>query len=465
MTRADAGQEARVGGLLPHREELDELLRLALPVVAVQVGMMLMGVVDTIMVGQVSPEDLAGVALGNIYFFGSCVFGMGLLFSLDPVVSQAVGAGDREAMARGVQRGLIMAVGLGVLASGLLTLAGPVLTVLRQPPEVVPLAAGYAWASIAGVLPLYGFLVLRQTLQAQGTVLPIVAAMGMANVANVGFNWVLVYGNLGMPELGAVGSGWASSLSRTLLAVGVLAVSWPLLHDLVRPFRVQALRWRPIRRMLSLGAPIGAQMAMEYGAFGTAGLAMGLLGTVAVAGHQVALNLSALTFMVPLGVSQATAVLVGRGVGAEDPPRARRAAAGGLVVGAGFMVGTMVLFLLFPESLARIYSEDAPVVALAAGLLPIAALFQVFDGIQVVGTGVLRGIGDTRAPMILNMIGFWVLGIPLGIGLAFGAGMGPQGMWWGLAAGLMAVAILILVRIRVRLSGVLERIEMDDDDA
>jgi MATE family multidrug resistance protein len=329
--------------------------------------------------------------------------------------------------------------------------------------EVAPLAAGYAWATIPGVLPFYAFLVLRQTLQAQGTVLPIVAAMALANVANVGFNWVLVYGNLGMPGLGAVGSGWASSLSRTLLALGVLAAAWPRLEDLLRPLRREALRWPPIRRMLGLGAPIGAQMAMEYGAFGTAGLAMGLLGTVAVAGHQVALNLSALTFMVPLGISQATAVLVGRGVGRGDPPRARRAAVGGLLVGAGFMMGTMVLFLLFPEPLARIYSDDAPVVALAASLLPIAALFQVFDGIQVVGTGVLRGVGDTRAPMLLNLLGFWVLGIPLGLALAYGARLGPRGMWWGLAAGLMAVAVLLLARIRSRLAGDLERLEVEDE--
>jgi MATE family multidrug resistance protein len=322
---------------LPRGDELGELLRLALPVAAVQVGMMLMGVVDTIMVGHVSPEDLAGVALGNIYFFACAVFGMGLLFSLDPVVSQAVGAGDQEAMARGVQRGMILALVLSGAAAVLLQYAEPVLVFARQPAEVIPLAAGYARATVPGILPFYLFLVFRQTLQAQGRVFPILVAMVVANVANVFFNWVLVFGNLGLPALGAVGSGWASSLSRTVMAAGLLVIAWSLLHPQLHPIRPQAFRWRPLARMLRIGVPIGAQMGMEYGAFGLAGVLMGVLGTISMAGHQIALNLSALTFMVPLGVSQATAVLVGRGVGASDPDRSRRAAVGGLMVGAGFM--------------------------------------------------------------------------------------------------------------------------------
>jgi MATE family multidrug resistance protein len=426
--------------------------------------MMLMGVVDTIMVGHVSPQDLAAVALGNIYFFACAVFGMGLLFSLDPVVSQAVGAGDREAMARGVQRGLVLALGL-TLAAGLLLLAAePVLVMLRQPPEVIPRAAGYARATIPGVLPFYVFVVLRQTLQARGHVLPILAAMVVANLGNVLFNWILVYGNLGAPALGAVGSGWASSLSRTVMAASLLAVSWPLLRHQLLPFRPEALRRRPLVRMLRLGMPIGAQMGLEYGAFGLAGVLMGLLGTISVAGHQIALNLAALTFMVPLGISQATAVLVGRGVGASDPDRARRAAMGGLAVGAGFMALTMALFLAIPEPLARIYSSDAPVVALAAALLPIAALFQVFDGIQVVALGVLRGVGDTRVPMLLNLLGFWLAGLPVGIVLAFRGGMGPQGLWWGLALGLALVAVLLVTRIRGRLAGELTRFDTGEED-
>ncbi|HSG50093.1 MAG TPA: MATE family efflux transporter [Longimicrobiales bacterium] len=449
---------------LPRREELSELLRLALPVAAVQVGMMLMGVVDTIMVGHVSPADLAAVALGNIYFFACAVFGMGLLFSLDPVVSQAVGAGDEEAMARGVQRGLLLALGLTVVAGILLLAAEPVLVVLRQPAEVIPKAAGYALATIPGVLPFYLFVVLRQTLQARGHVLPILSAMVVANLANVLFNWILVYGNLGAPAMGAVGSGWASSLSRAVMAAGLLVISWSLLRDQLLPFRPQVLRWAPLSRMLRMGAPIGAQMGMEYGAFGLAGILMGVLGTVSVAGHQIALNLAALTFMVPLGVSQATAVLVGRGVGALDPDRSRRAAAGGLLVGAGFMVVTMVVFFLAPGPLARIYSSDPAVVALAASLLPIAALFQVFDGIQVVSLGVLRGVGDTRVPMLMNLLGFWLAGLPVGVLLAFRGGMGPRGLWWGLALGLAVVAVLLVLRIRRRLAGELERFDTGDEE-
>ena len=195
-------------------------------------------------------------------------------------------------------------------------------------------------------------------------------------------------------------------------------------------------------RMLRLGSPIGVQMSMEYGAFGITGIFMGILGTVAVAGHQIALNLASLTFMVPLGISQATAVLVGRGVGAGDPDRARRAAVGGLLVGGAFMCVTMMVFLLAPEGLARIYSGDAPVVALAAALLPIAGVFQVVDGIQVVAAGVLRGVGDTTVPMFLNLLGFWVLGIPTGT----------------------ALAGLLLLRIRRRLRGELLRLEVDPGD-
>jgi MATE family multidrug resistance protein len=204
---------------------------------------------------------------------------------------------------------------------------------------------------------------------------------------------------------------------------------------------------------------------LEFGAFAVIGVCMGMIGTVAMASHQVALNLASLTFMVPLGVAQASSVLVGRAVGRGDPEGARRAAGAGLVVGAGFMLLTAVVFLSIPGVLARVYSPDPAVVALAALLLPVAGVFQVFDGLQVVATSVLRGIGDTRLPTLLHVAGFWVVGLPVSLTLGFGLGGGPVGLWGGLAAGLGVVAALLLIRVERRFSGDLARLSVEDSQA
>lgn len=454
-----------VRALVPSRRDVGSVLALALPVAGVQVGMMLMGVVDTVMVGRVSAEDLAGVALGNVYFFAVTCFGMGVLMGLDPVISQALGAGDSGAVGRGVQRGLVLSVALTLLASVLTLPAQPLFQAARQPEDVIPLAAGYALACVPGILPYFAFMVLRQTLQAMGRMRPIIVTIIVANLANVFFNWVLVFGNLGFPALGAVGSGWASSASRWLMGVVLLGAGWPLLRTYLRPLRRESLAPLPLARMVGLGAPIGVQVLLEFGAFGAAGLLMGLMGAVAVAAHQIALNLASLTFMVPLGVAQATAVLVGRAVGRGDPGEARRMAGGGILMGAGFMATTALAFLLFPGFWGRLYTPDLEVVALVTTLLPIAGLFQVMDGLQVVSSGSLRGVGDTRVPMILNLVGFWILGMPVAGVLAFRAGLGPAGLWWGLAAGLGAVALLLLLRVRARFGRDLVRVVVEGGEA
>jgi MATE family multidrug resistance protein len=457
------GKGFRVSHFIPHRKELRSVFALALPVAAVQVGMMFMGVVDTIMVGHYAARDLAAVALGNMYFFSCVVFPLGLLMALDPVISQAVGAGDREAVRRGLQRGMGLGVLLGVPAALLLAPGDPLLRLLNQPAEVVPVAAGYARAAIPGVFPFLGFIVFRQTLQAMGRVAPIVVTILVANLLNFLFNWVLIFGRLGFPQMGAVGSGWASSLSRWIMFLGLLGLSWPLLKGYLLPIRRDAFVLKPLLRMVRLGSPIGIQMTLEYGAFGTTGILMGWLGTVAMAGHQVALNLASLTFMVPLGISQASAVLVGQGVGREDPPGARRAAGAGLLLGVTFMSFTALMFLFFPGPLARVYTEEHAVLALAITLLPLAGVFQVFDGLQVVASGVLRGVGDTRTPMLLNLLGFWCIGMPVGLWMAFKEGLGPVGLWWGLVFGLAAVSVLLLLRVRTHLGRHLTRIIIDEE--
>ncbi len=448
---------------LPRRNELRELVELALPVVTVQVGAMMLGVVDSLMVGRISAVDLAAIALGNVYWFTCVIFGMGVLFALDPVIAQSVGAGDEEGVARGLQRGILVAVGLTVLTSVLLLPAGAVLTWARQPEEVVPVAAGYVLASIPGVLPFFLFLAFRQTLQSLGRMAPVVWTIVFGNVANVALNWVFIFGNLGVPRLGAVGSGWASTGARFLMAGFILAGAWPILRGYLIPYRPAALRRGPLLGFLRIGTPIGLQMTFEFGAFGAAGLAIGWLGTIAVAGHQIALNISALTFMVPAGVGQATAVLVGRAVGRGDPAGARRAGVGGLLLGVGFMCGTAMVFTAVPELLAGLYTPEVAVVALAASLLPIAGLFQVFDGIQVVAASILRGVGDTRVPMLMNLFGFLVIGLPVGLLLTFKGGLGARGIWWGLALGLALVSVLLLLRMRLRMGRELRRIVLDDE--
>jgi MATE family multidrug resistance protein len=424
------------------------MVRLAVPVVTVQVGMMAMGVVDTIMVGHISAQALAAVALGNLYFFSLAVFAMGTLMVLDPVVAQAVGAGDRPAIARAVQRGVLMAGLLTLPATLLLTVAAPIFALARQPAEVVPLAAAYALRSVPGTFPFLLFIVFRQSLQAMRRTGPIVTAIVAANLANAALNWVLIFGHLGFPAMGVVGSAWATSVSREL---------GPLLW----PFRREVWALTPLGRMLRLGLPIGAQHLLEFGAFALVALMMGWLGTRQMAGHQIAINLAALTFMVPLGVGDAASVLVGQAVGRGDPGGTRGAARAALACGATFMATTAGLFLLFPEPLARLYSRDLEVVAIAAALIPIAGVFQVFDGLQVVAAGILRGVGDTRGPMLINLLGYWVLGLPLSVYLGFVAGRGPVGLWWGLVLGLGVVAISLLIRVRIRLARTHSRVVID----
>jgi len=432
-----------------HAREWRVLLSIALPVVGVQVGLMLMGVVDTLMVGRVSAAALAAVAIGNLYVFTLLVVAMGTLMALDPLISQAVGAGDDHAVTTAIQRGLVLALLLGVVTMLLMVPATPLLRLFRQPAEVVPDAARYCHISAAGVVPFLLFVVFRQSLQAIGRLAPIVWAIVGANLLNAAANWVLIYGKLGAPALGVTGSAIATVIARWAMFLMLLGFAWRALRPHVVSIDAAALAPRPLRRMLALGLPIGLQQFLEVSAFAAVGLLMGTFGAVQVASHQIALNMAALTFMVPLGVSAAAAVRVGHAVGAGDAPRSRRAARLSYLMGAGFMSATAVIFLALPVPLARLYTSDPAVIGIAASLIPIAGVFQIFDGLQAVGAGVLRGLGDTRVPLGAMLSGYWLAGIPVSVVLGFRTELGPQGLWWGFVAGLASVAIFLLWRVRV----------------
>ncbi len=446
----------------PRRADFAALLRLAGPLVLIQVGTMLMGVIDTMMVGRVSPAALASVALGNMYFFAISIFGMGVLFALDPIVAQALGAGDELAVRRGLQRGLVLSLVLTLPITLVLLTVEPVLVLVGQPVEVIPDAAGYVHRNALSVWPFYVFVALRQTLQAHHRIWPIGMTILIANVVNAGLNYIWIFGHLGFDAMGVIGSAWATTVSRWLMAVLLLALGWRTLRPYLRERAPNLLDAKPLGRMLALGFPIGAQMMLEGGAFNIVALLMGWLGVVQVAAHQIALNFASLTFMVPLGVSAAAAVIVGHAVGRGDPEGVRRSTLASLAVGAGFMLCTAVLLVSAPHFLAGLYTPDAVVLALAAVLLPIAGVFQVFDGLQVVAIGLLRGLGDTRMPMIVNVIGFWCIGIPVSLWLGFGLDYGAVGLWWGLVVGLGVVAVFLIVRVRQREHHGLTRLIIDE---
>lgn len=443
------------------RQELTATLRLAVPVVVVQVGLMAMGVVDTMMVGRVSPQAIAAVALGNIYVVTVAMLGAGILMVLDPLVAQAVGAGDPPGVTRAVQRGLVLAVIMSLPGSLVLLPAEPLLYFLRQSPDVVPLAATYVRIAATSILPFLLFVVFRQTLQALHVLAPLVWVIVGANIANAVLDYVLIFGKLGFPAMGVAGASWATAIGRWLMALGLLALAWRRLRPLLVPWRPESLELRPLLRMAAIGAPIGMQIQLEYGVFAVVGLILGNLGAVQMAGHQIALNIASLTYMMPLGVSAAAAILVGHAIGRGDAAEARVAARAGLIIGVGVMALNAIVFLLFPQLVARAYTTDAAVIAVAAALIPLAGVFQVFDGTQVVSIGILRGTGDTRMPMLVNLLGYWLFGLPVGAWLGLHLGWGPRGLWWGLVVGLAAVALVLLARVRYRLAGAIRRLEVD----
>jgi MATE family multidrug resistance protein len=290
---------------------------------------------------------------------------------------------------------------------------------------------------------------------------PIVLTIVVVNLFNLVADWVLVFGVGPFPQLGPMGSAWATTAARTLLFVVLFVVAHKELGPLLNRLDRDAFRIGPLWRVIRLGTPIGFQVQLEIIAFAVIALLMGGFGTLQMAAHQVAINLASLTFMVPLGVGSAAAVRVGQAIGIGDSNAARRAAAASVVIGAGFMSLMAALFIGAPRLLATAYTSVEEVVALAALLIPIAGYFQIFDGLQVVSAGVLRGAGDTRAPLVVNILGFWFIGLPTSLFLGFRLGFGPQGLWWGFVAGLGAVAVFLLARIAWKFRGDIARVEVE----
>jgi len=429
----------------PVRREVRRLTQLATPVALTQLSAMLLWTVDLLMVGRLGVTSLNAVSLGRLWVMGTTVVAMGLVFGVDPIASQAHGARDRTRLSRALLHVVAVALGSSLPLAGLFLLTGKVLVAFGQDPATAALAHRYVVVQIPG-LPFYMlFVALKQYLQARGIVRPAMWVSFAGNAFNAVVNGILIFGLFGAPALGAVGAGVATAATSVVLAGGLLLV--------MRRARLQrgsatVLDPRQVRRgelaeVLRLGAPVSLQLLFEYWAFAFATLLAGRLGAIDLAAHSIALNLASVSYMVPLGISLGATTRVGNRIGARDPAGARRAAWVALGLGAGVMSVFALLFVLGRRAVPAAFGAGAEVVARTAAILPIVAAFELFDGIQVVGGGILRGMGRTRPAALFNLIGYYVLGMPLALWLGRSDALGLAGIWWGLAAGLFTVAVCV----------------------
>jgi MATE family multidrug resistance protein len=425
------------------------LLALAVPSTIAQLGAMLLMVVDVLMLGRVGVEALDAASLGRVWALGTMIGAMGLVFGIDPVATQAWGSGNRRRYEGALGSGIAVALLTSLPVGALWLVTGPSLRLLGQDPALTAGATRFVLAQLPGLPFLLVFYATKQYLQARGSVLPAMWVTLVGNAVNVALNWILIFGRWGIPALGIVGSGLATSLTHAFLAGALLAwMRWRRDPTEWRGAWERGRRRRELVEVLGHGWPVATQLMLEVWTFQAATLFAGRLGAVALAAHTAAISLASVTFTVPFGVSLAAVVRVGNLVGARARRDAQRAAWVALAAGAGVMMLAAMGFWFGRNDLPLLFSADPAVVAAAAAILPIAAAFQVFDGLQVVGCGILRGMGQTRPAAIFNVLGYYGLALPLAWWLGFRMKLGLPGIWWGLALGLASVALLLLAWIR-----------------
>jgi len=431
------------------------MLRMAVPLALAELGWMAMGLEDTIMAGRLGAAALGAGSLGAMLFYPIAICGTGFLLGMDTLVAQAHGAEDAADCRRTLVNGVWLSLALAPFLAVAILLLIPLLRATGTNPNVMALFDPFLKALAWGLPPLLFYAAFRRYLQAINVVKPVTFALVSANVVNVLGNWVLMYGHWGAPRMGLEGSGWSTTIARCYMAAVLLAaIVW---HERRAGNILLAASWRPsldrIRRLAGLGMPAAMQILFEGVVFGLVSVFAAHLDEASLAAHSIAINVASTTYMVPLGISSAAAVRVGQAYGAGD---ARGAATRGwtaILLGALFMGGAGVALGAAPRWIVRIYTDDAAVIAGGAVLLRIAALFQLFDGLQVVATGALRGLGDTRTPMLAHLAGYWVLGLPVSYLLCFRFEWGAAGIWAGLSAALILIGSMLLIAWRWRALG------------
>jgi MATE family multidrug resistance protein len=448
--------------------ELSALVRLAAPLAFAQVGQMAMGFVDVAIVGRLGAVPLAAVGVGNGIFFTIAFVGVGVMLGLDPLIAQAVGAKEEIRARRLLWQGMWLALAAGALLSLPIAALTSGLEVFGVPSDVARETTAYTLVRLPSMVPLLAYTGVRSYLQAHRHTLVLVVAVVAANIANFALDWVFVFGGSATPWAGRA-LAWIPSMGAAGAALATVFCSF--LQLAVAAWGVRALRVSPLpssirkidrsefRLAIRIGAPVGLQMGAEVSAFALAGLLAARIGAVAAAAHQIALTLASATFCAAVGVASAGAVRVGHAIGAGDGPRTRRAGMLAFAVGATWMALCALGFLAWPRSLASLLTDAPEILAEAVPLLAVAAAFQISDGLQAVGAGVLRGAGDTRFAFLANLAGHYLVGLPIALVAGVLLGRGVIGLWYGLAAGLTAVALVLLVRFTRLSSRPIARIE------
>src|SRR3981189_412399 len=447
-------------GLQTIRAEFRPTLRLAIPLVLAELGWISMSIVDTMMVGRLpnSATAMGAVSLGSNIFIVLALFGGGVLMGLDMLVSQAFGAGRREDCHRSLLNSIYLSIALTPFLGAPVWLLPSLLGGMHVDPGVLALAIPYTKALAAGLFPLLLYFAVRRCLQAMNMVKPVAFALVSANIINALGNWILIYGKWGAPAMGPVGSGWSTAIARLYMAA--VLVGYLLWYD--RKHRTELLRTpvdidlpRIRRLLIALGWPAAIQFTLESGVFALVTALIAQLGPVPLASHQIALNTVAFTYMVPLGIASAAAVRVGQAIGRKDPKAAGDAGGTAIFLGAAFMTCASGALLLFPRWIARMYTPDESVIHSTILLLAPGAAFQLFDGIQTVATGALRGAGETRTAMFCHFTAYWIIGLPLGAWLCFHRGWGAFGLWAGLSLALILIGIVLLFAWRRTVRGLM----------
>ncbi len=427
---------------------LRETVRLAVPVAIGQLGHVTLSVADSLMVGRLGPEPLAGAALGGSVFVLMLVFAAGMSSAITPLTAIACGEENHDEAGIVYRQGLLLNAMIGVLLIALSWLLSNFLHMLDQPDQVVLLARPYLEIISFSFLPMMVFLTSRNFIEGQSFTRPAMVVIILANGVNVAGNWVLIYGNLGFPALGLNGAAYSSLLVELFSAV---AIVWYVLRS------KRFIRYRPIlefrsfntcvqARILRIGLPSGLQYVFEAGSFSVSAIMMGWIGAKVLAAHQIAINLASISFMIILGIANAATIRVGNAVGKKNRHEVRQAGFSAWLLAVTLMSIAAAVFILFREVLPSLYVDDPEVIRIAAGLLIFAAFFQLSDGSQVVGHGSLRGMTDVTVPLYIAIVSYWIIGLPAGYIFAFVVGMGPEGVWTGFVFGLTTAAVAFLYR-------------------